>query len=128
MESRINDILLVKPEEIAIADSLLFVYNFTFVRHLVANLLTNILNDDVVASKIIVSEQSISMNLARTNLDPLRLGLTHSVFHGNWQVTFLVVDSFTTSSTPLACGLSSFNRICLPSLLSQALTRGCRSI
>jgi hypothetical protein len=56
MESRINDILLVKPEEIAIADSLLFVDDFTFVRHLVANLLTNILNDNVVASKIVVSE------------------------------------------------------------------------
>ena len=56
MESRINDILLVKPEEIAIADSLLLVDDFTFVRHLVANLLTNILNDDVVASKIVVSE------------------------------------------------------------------------
>ncbi len=72
MEGRINDILFVQTEEIAVADSLHFVNNLAFVCNFVADLFTYVFYHNIVGGKIFVGKKPISMDLARTNLNTLR--------------------------------------------------------
>jgi hypothetical protein len=83
MEGRIDDILFVKTEKIAVTNTFLFVDNLTFIRNFVTNLLTYVFYHNFICSKIFVGKESVPVNLARPNLNTLRLCLTQSVFHGD---------------------------------------------
>jgi hypothetical protein len=83
MEGRVDNVLLVKSEQVAITDALLFIDYLTFVGHFVADFLSNILNNYVVTSKILVSKKAISVDLTRSNLYSLWLSLAQSVLHRN---------------------------------------------
>ena len=47
VEGRVDYILLVEPEEVAVTDSLMFVHDLSFVGDLVSDTFAYILNDDV---------------------------------------------------------------------------------
>ena len=76
MEGRIDDILFVKTEKIAVANTFLFIDNLTFVSNFVADLLTYVFYHNFVCCKILMGKEPIPMNLAWTNLNTLRLCLT----------------------------------------------------
>lgn len=84
VEGRIDNILLIEPEEVAVADSLMFVYDLTLVGDLVPDAFPYVLNDDVSGSQVLVREEPIPVNLARSDLDALWLGLAESILHGHW--------------------------------------------
>ena len=76
MEGRIDYVLFVKTEKIAVANTFLFIDNLTFVCNFVADLLTYVFYHNVVRGKILMGKEPVPMNLARTNLNTLRLCLT----------------------------------------------------
>lgn len=76
MECRIDDILFVKTEKIAVTNTFLFVDNLTFIRNFVTNLLTYVFYHNFICSKIFVGKEPVPVNLAWPNLNTLRLCLT----------------------------------------------------
>ena len=76
MEGRIDDVLFVKTEKIAVTNTFLFIDNLTFVGNFVADLLTYVFYHNFICSKILMGKEPIPVNLAWTNLNTLRLCLT----------------------------------------------------
>ena len=76
MEGRIDDVLFVKTEKIAVTNTFLFIDNLTFVGNFVADLLTYVFYHNFICSKILMGKEPIPVNLTWTNLNTLRLCLT----------------------------------------------------
>ena len=76
MEGRIDDVLFVKTEKIAVTNTFLFIDNLTFVGNFVADLFTYVFYHNFICSKILMGKEPIPVNLAWTNLNTLRLCLT----------------------------------------------------
>jgi len=76
MEGRIDNVLFVKTEKIAVTNTFLFIDNLTFVGNFVADLFTYVFYHNFICSKILMGKEPIPVNLAWTNLNTLRLCLT----------------------------------------------------
>jgi hypothetical protein len=122
IESRINDILFVQPEEVAITNTLLFVNYFPFIGYFVPDLLTHILDHNILSIQVLMGEKAISMDFAWADFDPLWLGLAQSILHGYRQVAlFAHVIWLVALGTPTATSLNT--RIGLSNFLLDPILR-----
>lgn len=76
IEGRINDVIFVKSEEVAVIKTFLLVNNLSLVCNFVADFFTYVFYHNVVGSKILVGKEPVPMNLARTDFNSLGLGFT----------------------------------------------------
>ena len=111
IEGSVDDVLLVQAEELAIAYALHLIDDLPLVGNLVSDPFTDILNHDICWGKIFKSEQSVAMNLTRSNFHLLWLSLAHSILHSHREISFLAV-SFSVASSLTSLSADSVSLPC----------------
>lgn len=101
-ERRINNVLFVQAEEVAVTDTKFVVSNFPLVSYWVSDFLTDVFDDNLFRVERLAGEEAVPVNFADPDFDQLWTLFGGSILHGSVDIIALVGLHVCLVTTPIA--------------------------